>query len=258
MADKKKRKRKPLTPEQKERKRQRERERYHAARRAGFSPDQARSIKRTIQQMPEIVQEPSEALLELAARVRGLADMLEGLTQDVPRSGQKRSGKRKSGRTSAGSDDAYRAFVERMEVEQPGLSAKELRRRYRAQGGKIGNEKALEIVRDVRGNRKQETRITRWRYYSNREKPVFGDADKRLIKDRYMYLMKFETVREDAADTFEDYVYVASNRELTLKELREHVMDIWADGFLAEKEKYTAVKIIPESIALVYAVDTKK
>lgn len=261
-----------MTPEQKARKAARERERYAKARSAGFTPDEARSIQKALRNQPELLQEPSEQLLDLVGDVRGLADSLTDFVDGLfnfdtkkkrPAKGRtsgqgKRSlpnpagGTRKRGRTS-GSRDTFADFVAR----NPDKKGNQLIREWRAKGGKVGNERGKDIIRQTRQAPKQFTKRTRLRYLSPAE--VQKDFYKRYqIPNRYIYLVRYEVEREDQADTYDDYLHIKSDTPLNMREIREATEQAWEDGLDSASEKYKAVSIVPGSIQLIYAIDQNK
>lgn len=250
-----KRPRKPMTEDQKRAKREREKKRYQAARRAGLTPEQAKSIRKTLENTPELVEDASDALLELAGQARGLADWIEkrvATLMDAQKATDGKTSSKKSRKPRRTDYSDFDDFVRR----RPNMPAREVIKEYRRQGGRIGTEKGAERVRQVRGKEKDVSKINRIRYYSNQDKPIFGDHNKYLIKARYMYLMQYEVMREGQPEPYTDWMYVSSNRKLTMSDLRAQVQDIFSDGYEQGKEKYRALYIVPGSITLIHAVDT--
>ncbi len=258
-----------MTPEQKARKAARERERYAKARNAGFTPDEARSIQKAIKNQPELLQEPSEQLLDLVGDVRGLADKLgdfvDGLfnfadKKERPAKGRTSPEPKQKGRTSPPPAkkrgrpvDTFEKFVAR----NPDKKGNELIREWRAKGGKVGNERGKDIIRETRQAPKQFTKRTRLRHLSPKE--VQEDFHKRYhIPNRYIYLVRYEVEREDQADTYDDYLHIKSDTPLNMREIREATEQAWEDGLDSPSEKYKAVSIVAGSIQLIYAVDQHK
>lgn len=249
-----KRKDKHKTPEQKAAQKAahaaRERERYALAKKAGLSRTEARSLKKSIDQLPDILKDPSEGILDLIGGVRGLADSLFKFGKEITTGQLPEIAPEKPSRKTKD----YSSFLDFL-AGNPGLSANKAIKKFRSQGGKVGNETGKELFREQRGKAKQIFRKTRFKYVSNEEKPVFGD--KKLIKDRYMYLMQYEMQMEEGTDRT-DWMYIASPDELTLRELKEAVLQQWQDWKDGNggNERYKSIRIIPQSIELIHAIDT--
>lgn len=253
----------PKTPEQKAAAKAahaaRERERYALAKKAGLSRDEARSLKKAIDQLPDVLQDPTEGILDLIGGVRGLAKSIFKFGVDLtagqlPTIGHEEAPPEPTGKKKTRPRKDQSSFLDFLS-HNPDLSANQAIKKFRSQGGKIGNETGKDLFREQRGNVKQVIRKTRFRYYSNDEKPLFGSADRKLIKDRYMYLVQYELEMEEGTDRT-DWQYIASNEPLTLREIKEATLQQWEDGVDSGSEKYKAIRIIPESIELIHAVDT--
>lgn len=253
--------RKPLSPEQRDRKNARDRERYHLARDAGFSPDDARSIKKAIDKQPEILQAPSEALLKMMSNVNGLGDALiqfaKGLgdepkkrgTSRAPRTIVKEKKTRRKPARVVSNEAAFSEFVK----ARPHLSANKILDEWRKQSGKpIGNVRGKEIIRQQRGTQKRENKITRFRHVSNDEKGWIQN----LTKDRYMYLVRYEVETLEEEEPFDQYAYVTSDTPLTLREIKKLAAEQFDRAKDENIEKYTVQQMVPGSIVLIKAIDT--
>jgi len=251
----------PKTPEQKAASKAahaaHERERYALSKKAGLSRKEARSIQKAIDKMPDVLQEPTETMLDLIGGVRGIADALFKFGKSVTIDPLESIGMpdltptpEKKGRPKKEHND----FLDFLQGN-PDLNSTNAIKKFREGGGKIGRERGGELFREARGKEKMKTKTSRFRYYSNEDKPLFGSADRKLIKDRYMYLVQYELEMEEGTDRT-DWQYITSDEPLSMREIKDATFQQWEDGVDSGSEKYKAIRIIRGSIELIHAVDT--
>lgn len=172
---------------------------------------------------------------------------------------------RKKSQIQKNKERSFKRFVK----NNPDLSANDLLKKYRSKTYKgvkktIGNEKGKDLVRDIRGLEKNIEKITRIKYWGLDDYPIGDQIRKRYIKNRYIYLMRYEVEAmsiedgEEAADSFIDYLHIAVNRKLTMIELSDETRVAFQKGQKFGEEKYNFLRILPGSIVMLYAVDTKK
>lgn len=249
--------RKNLTEEEKtarkKAKAEKERARYKKAREAGFSPDEARSIQKTIKKQPELLQGASETMLDLVSGMRGLAELLTPEPKKRGRTSRKGTPEKK-GRTSRHKDYSdFESFI----MENPNKSANQLIKEWRSLGNTVGTQRGKDLVRETKGLKKHAQKVTRFSYKSPEE--ISSRFRKTYhVKKRYVYLVKFEVESSDLADAYPDYLHITSNRMLDLREVKEATLQAWEDGTDSRDAKYKGLRIIEESIEVLYAVDMNK
>lgn len=144
-------------------------------------------------------------------------------------------------------------------TQRPTWSANELIKGFRVAGGSIGRDKGVELVREYRGTERNLRKVTRIKYYSAEDYPLGRkEIRKRYIKARYIYVMAFDVEREGYVTPDTDYITIASPIKLDYEELIMETLQAWADGQKDKTEKYKAVRILPESIILIKAIDMDK
>lgn len=241
---------KPLTPEQRERKNRRQRERYQALRQAGLSPTQARKPADAVKEKPGLFKKASKIVKGLAERV-GLVDSTPKKGEPTKRKTRKQSVKKKAARRD------YSDFIKFAKAHLH-LSANAIIKAYAATGGKITKQKAYEIIRDLKGKPRDLTKVHTIKYQSNNKYRLYPKEIRKVyLKERYMYLMRFDVERLGYLEYDTEYVTIASPGKLDFETLVNETINMWEEAQAgAVKEKYQALRIIPESIGLIRAIDT--
>lgn len=251
--------RKPITEAQRAQKNLRAKERYQELRKTGFTPSQARSLKKTVETNPKLLNRPSKKVASaLSKYVKGFKPKdVKPRTQTAnpPPPGVKR----RFGGTNLKAVARQEEFA-RFVRNNPGLGGKQAIREFRKAGGSISHERGLEVYRTVLGKEKNLGKVTRIKFYSLKDYPLYGKEFFKNYskKDRYLYLVQFQVEREGFADTTEEHMILYDPHKLTYEEVIVSVYQYWNkqhdSGNL--KEIYKAIRIVPGSVVLIRAIDT--
>lgn len=226
---------------QRERKNAKAREKYKRLRELGYTPEEARSVKKAlVRKKPTVVEKTAEVIPEVAKLVEQLGTTV---FKKPPRP-------KKKTREERNRDEAFKRLVRK----HPELTPRSLAKLFRDKGRTISNEKATTLTRKVRGLAKQEKKVTRVKYLTFDEAP-----DNRFyLKDRYAYVMKFDVYRDDHPEPLEDYLTIMSGRKLNKKERKQRTLEAYDLGHLHRDNRYMGRYIDEDTIQLVYAVDMHK
>lgn len=248
--------------EQAQRKRERERRRYQESRKAGFSPKEAKSIKKTLAEKPELIQDIESISPAIAEGIENLTELIESWINDDPKPGRKKkkpevkykAPKKKKltehQRQLNKEAGAFKRFLHR----NPDLTQREALRLFREQGHTMGAQRGGDIYREYKGIGKQETKRTRFRTYAVDKNP----AGAFYFQGRYMYMMAYTVLVSGTGEYEERYMTVASDKKLKKDERIQMVLDAYDQGELDQNEYYAAIYVDEDSIYTVYMVDTHK
>lgn len=234
-----------------------EKARYQAARQAGFSPKEAKSIRKTLGKRPELVQDIAQVSPTLAKGIENLTDLIRFFaapkkTKKPPEVKFKEKKKpltehQKKLNREAG---AFKRFLNR----NPGLSQREAADKWRKMGHKLSAGRAAEIYRQKKGVPKQEEKRTRF--------PTYGlDTNPNAItyfKTRYNYIMEYTVLVSGTGQDETRTMTIASDKRLTKAEREKAVKDAYDEGELDQNEYYAAIYLYEDSIRTLYMVDTHK
>jgi len=242
-----------------ERKRQRERARYNKARKAGFSPKEAKSIKKTLAERPELVQDIESISNTVAGEIENLSDLIGSLFADKPTKKKKKpqvkfkskkkplTERQRQLNKEAGS---FKRFLHR----NPNLSQREALAKFRQMGHTMGTQRGSDIYREYLGKGKNENKRTRFPTYTLDKNP----AGAFYLKARYMYMMGYTVLVSGTGEWEERFMTIASDKRLTKQERANQVLRAYDQGELDQNEYYAAIYIDEDSIYTQFMVDTHK
>ncbi|MEK5036400.1 hypothetical protein MKY96_33760 [Paenibacillus sp. FSL R7-0302] len=248
--------------EKKQRKAARERERYQAARRAGFTAAEAKSITKTLEGKPELVQDIAVVSPTVAKGITNLTEIIAKLGQPLtpgkpikapkpkfvaPKPHVPLTAKQRELNKQAG---AFKRFLRR----NPALSQRQALEEWRKRGHTMSTERGADIYRGIRGTAKAHNKRTRYKTYGLDDSP----EGQYFLKSRYMYLMEYECLVSGTGMDETRYMWIASDVKLTKLERKERVLDAYDNGELDQNEYYLAIYVYEDSIRTVYVVDTQK
>lgn len=234
-----------------------ERERYQAARRAGFSSKEAKSLKKALKDRPELVQDivlvsPTvakgiENLTELTASLAAPKKRKKPLQVKFKEKKKPLTEHQKKLNREAG---AFKRFLNR----NPHLSQREAVNTWRKMGHRISAARAADIYREKKGLPKQQEKATRF--------PTYGlDTNPNAIayfKTRFNYIMEYTVLVSGTGQDETRTMTIASDTRMTKAERVKAVLDAYDQGELDQNEYYAAIYIYEESIRTLYMVDTHR
>lgn len=247
-----------------ERKREKDRRRYQAAREAGFTPKEAKSIAKSLRDKPELIGDIETVSPYIAKSIENLSELMDAFTDGLFEPEKKTRKKkpdikiRKPGKKpltdrqrqlnkEAG---AFKRFLNR----NPDLTQREALERFRKMGHTMSSERGAAIFREKRGLTKQEDKSTRFPSYPLDKNP----SGNMYFQGRYMYMMAYTVLVSGTGDFEERYMTVASDEKLNKKERAQRVLDAYDQGELDQNEYYAAIYVDEDSIRTLYVVDTSK
>lgn len=262
----------------KEERNRKRREQYKAGKEKGLKRNQLRSIKKAITEDESIAEKAAGIFSGL---VKAITEGLDNLANDTLQNGEigkppsrgkissskgfpsgKGGGKGKGGggggkppKGPGKSQKDFERYAKRVSKQHPELSANDILKRYRKNTGKsIGNQKAKDIIRDVKHQEKRKEKVTRFKYYGNGKNP---DA-KKYIKDRYIYKVKYRVERDGFIEPSTEYATIAVSRKLSKREVVDATYQMFDEAQTQGKEKYRMLEIVDGSVEILYAIDTEK
>lgn len=242
-----------------ERKRQRERERYQKARRSGFSPKEAKSIKKTIAERPELIQDIESISKSVAGEIENLTDLIGSLFTDSPTKKKRKPSVKFKEKKKPLTDHqrrlnkeagAFKRFLRR----NPTLSQREALAKFRQMGHTMGSQRGADIYREYLGKGKDERKRTRFPTYALDQNP----SGAFYFKARYMYVMGYSVLVSGTGEWEERFMTIASDKRLNKQQRAQEVLDAYDEGELDQNEYYAAIYIDEDTIHTVYMVDTHK
>ena len=253
---------KPLTDKQREAKNKKARERYAQRRAAGLSPKQAKSIKKTVIEQPELLKVGLDLTERMLKSLENLVDNM--VTPDKPKKTRKTGASKKKGKSKPPVYGVSYRPKERRKTDDfaefvtyyPNANASQVIKFYREETGKsISNDKAYRIVREVREAGKQYEKV-RFKMYGLEDNP----SKKKYLKQlgRFVYVVKYEVEVEGAPEPFDQYIHIVSDKELTPSQIVTKTIESFQKGQEFGRERYIAKRIDPNSIMILWGIDTWK
>lgn len=242
---------------------QRERERVRRARAAGLTRAESRSLRKTVKEKPTIAGLLGDISPTLSKQLDRFVETV--IKQRDPDTGELREkklqkaifrGKKQKPRLTDAQKKRNReaGLYKRFVRANPDVSARNLPKLYRERTGRsIGSDRSAEIVREVRGLKKQENKSQRYPTvpYGTIGTPLY-------LTKRYNYVMRYKVLTNDEEDFVTRYMTIQSDTKMTKRELVEEVLRAFEQGDLDANEYYTAVYIDPESIEVDHLIDRDK
>lgn len=246
--------------ERAERKRQRERERYAKSKAAGLSRKEAKSIKKTLTDKPELAKSLEDISPAIARGVENLSDLVKTFTGEQPKKRRKQpkvqftqkktltAAQRKANKEAG----AFKRFL----GLNPGLSARQAKEQFRSwgKGHSIGSARADAIYREKMGLPLQESKSTKFPTYGYENNPT----GYQYSQARYIYMMEY-TVLVSGLDQDEvRHMSIGTDVLLSKREREARVLAAYDSGELDQSEYYAGIYIYEDSIRTLYLIDTHK
>lgn len=249
---------------------ERERERQKRARAAGLTRSQARSLKKAVKETPSLagllpgisvklfndIDQFIDATIKTVDKETGelipsnLQKVIFKRKEPKPKRQQLTDRQRKANKEAG----LFKRFVRNALKKDPNVSQRSLPAKYREKTGRsISNDRANEIIRDIRGVSKQTSKAQRYPTvaYGTIGTPLY-------LTKRYNYVMRYQVLMNNEEDFQTRYMTIQSDTKMTKRELVDEVLRAFEDGELDSNEYYTAVYLDPETIEIDHLIDRDK
>ena len=148
----------------KEEKNRKQRERDAVLKAAGLSRSERRSVRKTVQKNPGILDMIGDAVKDagkfIVQAAETVTDVIDGkpTKKNVSRGTKPR--KTTTSKKTGKRIPTFEEFVKKLVAEDPKISQNKIKKQYRAKGGTVANKKAAETVRDVAERGRDRTKVT--------------------------------------------------------------------------------------------------